>query len=679
MPEIQSFDELFTRSEFVMLREYAEIDLDIRYKDQWESIQMEIKDTHEIARTRELIIRKLILYNYASLLIKSVYIAITDPDFGKNTGNDTSKEVLLGVNFGIFARTAGESVEAFPHGKLHERNIDNAQKLNIILLASGLNDPTGLFTVVAGLKPATHDAPQALMEYKKSFSTNETIQIVNPKDDHKEIAAATVIMLRPYFQKYGHLSEELSRKLVAILAADISAHDELDAFDVILSGEEKVSAVNLDEQELYTRYNDGSLDRLSILPYQWLLIVKAKHAEMKIRYDKDMREKGQEFDLTQFGEFGIGIEHEARFYQDIIRMLQENTSAFKWTTVEEYNRDHKELVMFASVFNVPDTMEMIMPGGAIAYGRMINVPVNKDLPLAMPERDKKEALMIKHPTNFNVSAYMRKQAEYLANARMIMRSPVVLKMIEDLSGDTPLFVKFMRNTVLYHMAQSHKFLMRIIEGEPGVEALNYEFLNRVVMLGEKALRKGEAGYLIDEYHKQMKTVSDKKAVEAYINKNMPLTLMGVRYKKRFLKRVSHIREQIMKTIQILREKKGPRGEDNDGKIFVYSPKDKKQIEINFEIHWNEVCRIFGITNSIEQDTYRSDMLSQRTFNDLTIQYPMLHSPGSDPLGDLADAKVLNDEDPAVVALKEFAAKQSQEAFERELLKQGVYWLKNTNR
>ncbi len=628
IPPLVEFSDIFTRPEFSFLRDSAEIDLDIRYKDQWDFLATTIKEKNgDVDEARRKTVESLMIYNFSSLLANEVLISITQGDTGPS-------------DFGNFVRRALVSVPAFPHGDVHTRNIDATQKLNIIMTAATTDDQSGLFTFAAGLKPIFHDFPQALMEYKKSLISPEshpTLSVINPKDDHKEVAAAIVVMLRPIFQQYGHMSEPLSRKLLCVLAADISAHDELTHFDAILSDTEKILAPGLPEDELYARYKNGTLNRVSILPQQWLTIVALKHQDMRSVYEKKLTEKNAVYDTAEFGAYGLGQELEHHFATLLERMKRDDSPGFDPSYESKKHEIHTTLIRFASIFNTSDTSEMVIPGRAVSYARKLNVPVNFSLPI-VSKKDRREALWEVHPNNFNVSAHMRTVAEFASFARMIMGSKF---------KDTDGLIELYRHTVLYHFAQSEKTVAALIQGEAGLIEFDKSTLERAKILAEKAFKKSKNGALYERFEDDIAQASTIQEIIKIVD-HIPENTLGILYKGRFIQRLAHIYKQTQQTKEQLERKDGPddHKKQHGASVYVYGSEYVNMVASDFIYFWDQICAIFGMSKE-ESDICRNDMISDTPFSQLQKKYPMLPIPGYDSLGHLSDAKVLNKNNPFV--------------------------------
>jgi len=657
---IYDFRELLANEE---LRLNAEIDLQ-RYTVEWQSVLKNIpKEKQAEARTKMIDI--LVYYNFGIRLANETLIQATHPKSLRD--------------FGELFREARKNPKNFDHGDLHERGTDAMQLLNYILLGTTehIDDMTGLTIVAAPMKSIYHDQPQLWMQDRKDMHPKDDfLRLVNPRDYHNEAGAFYIHILRPIIQRAGHLSDNLADRFVAVVATGISLHDTPGFKKILLKDNARSAAEFETSAGLYAAYTSGKLNRLTLLPSEWLTILKEKIREtaisdllnaratekadeqMKYRFVAEAKERRKVKQLLidgfkkevsveyppeelmnqyihgVYGQYGLGAVME-EYYQKELETALDLARRPDWTD----NPFSAQTVYIGdSIFNFADLDEMIR--GAESEVRKLRVFWSRSRPLILPDTDLREAVREDPEVRgHNQSDWCRQAAEWIEIAKQYADSPF----FQD-SG----YAEFIRNTYLRNMLQAQKLFEELSRGDGGAEYLDDIKLQRILEIAGKVLQKSNLFSRLNNEeteYKQIMAVTDLLnmagniwQVRRFIENYIPETNT---YFYRFVRQFERICSQIDTVKENLRQKPGPDGAIT-GYIYQYSKHEIEELKNNFDNVWVEVCRIFGIVDVGRQNELRLILGDEgRTAKSIIREKPIMRRIHMDSVGALIDARTIN--------------------------------------
>ncbi len=631
-PELlYSFEQLFSNEE---LRKDALIDLDFRYKEVWNIVVESLHDPELESVYREKMIRILILTNFGSRLGNESLKLATHP----NEVND----------FGQRYREARKNPKNFDHGDLHERSVDAAQLLDLILFGSAhLEIGDCIHAVAAPMTSIYHDSMQLWMEDRidREYEDGEEQKMlkgVNPKDYHTEAGAVFVQLLEPIIQRSGHLSDGLARRLVGALSENISVHDAPDRLvSILLTGEKKLASSYGSPAELYTAYESGELARSSLSRAEWLTILKMRLTTFYEAQEKnksgvaeltnDQTANIQKFISIVYGDYGFGGEIERYFTNELEQMNRDAEHPQIDLSLEKRYQTY----LWKLLFNIADTNEMIRPGFA-AVIRKLRVHWSRSRRLfiaikdAMFADDATEALKEKpNVRGHNQSDWCRQAREWIVMAKLFAESPFF---------QDPFVAEYIRTTYLENMLQAQSLYEVLAGGDDSIQALENQERERVIAIAEKGLRKGDVPD--EESAQMMKNISDSHADRWTIKLLLQNRLLGNKYFDRFSMHFTRINIQIHAVIDNLRQKPGPQMKKGGNGVYEYSPEEITQLQKNFIKIWNEVCGIFNAPKSIYKSESADAQDDEKDFavNALKFKIP---NASLDSLGALSDARTIN--------------------------------------
>lgn len=562
--KLTSFREILLDSE---LRNNAEIDLHIRYRTTWDAVKrymvdVQRKTPEEIDNREKKTIDMLIWYNYGSRIWNETIQSATEPVDDNSTDN-----------FSTIVRSALEDPNFFGHAYPHVRNVDAVQKAMIIIVGPDVYDETGILTVTAALKPGLHDFTQLLLEQQKfiNIKFSEGWEKLDLKDDHKESAAVFAGMIRPLARQIGHMSEELARAVFSVLESDILVHDRLLDFAHRLGTENKLHAKDLELDEMYEAYMNGSLYLHDLSDAERYLLMRERQKQSANK---------RKFNPSIFGEDGFPDHVMQRFSKSVERVKQDTVRV----DVQTLGIRLDLIPAYASIFNIPDIFEMMVPG-KMSVLRKEQVDRRRRSVLFDIKKDVAEVISdTPVVSDWNLSDWSRAMYEVRAMVKVAQ---------ESLFGDNKLFMQFLQNTVLYNMIQIEETFEQFARGNSAIEQeldmiLQVRVSDFVIkMLTKAGLSDGQIVKFIEDTH-GLRVAEVSSMIETYLPGNN-------QYKLNYYYRLGQIQKQLGIVYDNLKAKPGPSGlMKEEGKVFVYSDEDIAHLHQNFMEIFEGICTAFGL-------------------------------------------------------------------------------------